>query len=262
MVRIIIIFLSLSLCTLHFALYTHPVSAQSQGIEVTSLYLVSDKEAIDGDILTSQPGGLTRSTKAFDPNMFGVLQNNPVLVYREIDSDGKPVVRFGVARVNVTALNGPIKYGDLITSSSIAGKGQKASGGGIILGIALAEFSAEGETVGKIPVALKIQSPGGGSPFALGNQVFAVLASSLMENISDSKKFVDVIRYTSAGMVILLSFTFGFLTFSKSIIKSIEAIGRNPLAKSTIQLSMIINIVLLVVTGLIGIAASILIVRL
>lgn len=262
MVRKAIFFLSLSLCTLHFTLYTPPVSAQSQGIEVASLYQVSDKEAIDGDILTSQPGGLARSTKSFDPNMFGVLQNYPVLVYREIDSTGKPVLRSGVAQVNVTASNGPIKYGDLITSSPIAGKGQKASGGGIILGVALAEFNGDGETVGKIPVALKIQSPGTGSPLAFGNQVFSVLAGSLMENISDSKKFVEVIRYTSAGMVILLSFTFGFLTFSKSIIKSVEAIGRNPLAKSTIQLSMIINIALLVASGLIGIVASILIIRL
>ena len=44
--------------------------------------------------------------------------------------------------------------------------------------------------------------------------------------------------------------------------KALEAIGRNPLAKSTIQLSMIINIALLVLTGIIGILASILIIRL
>jgi F0F1-type ATP synthase membrane subunit c/vacuolar-type H+-ATPase subunit K len=80
--------------------------------------------------------------------------------------------------------------------------------------------------------------------------------------VNDPKKFGNVVRFIAAGLVVLLSFTFGFLTFSRSIAKSVEALGRNPLAKSTIQLSMVINIILLVVTGIIGIVASILIIRL
>lgn len=249
----------------------YPIYAQQpQGIEVTSIYPIADSQALDGDILTATEKGLTRSTRSFDNKMFGALQDQPLLVYR-IEQEGKPVVRSGIAQVNVTTLNGPIQYGDYITSSQITGKGQKASESGYVFGVALAEFSGVGAeqiegpsgqvAVGKIPVAVRIEYAELTNPRFAG-RLFGFIGAAFLENINDPARFGNVIRYITAGLVVLLSFTFAFLTFSRSIAKSVEALGRNPLAKSTIQLSMIINIILLVVTGLIGIVASILIIRL
>lgn len=263
MPKILVVFFALSLFTFYFLLFPIPTLAQTPGIDVSYEYKVTDKDAQDGDILSIQQGGLVRSSKSFDPNIFGVLQTTtkPILVYRELDSGDKSVTRSGTAQVNVTALNGPIKYGDYITSSPIAGKGQKSNGSGSIVGVALQDFDGASAQSGKISVAIKIQSTGT-SASAFTSSLFTGLGNALLENVSDPKKFTEVIRYMAAGLVVLLSFTFGFLTFSRSIPKSIEAIGRNPLAKNTIQLSMIINIILLVVSGLIGIVASILIIRL
>ena len=92
--------------------------------------------------------------------------------------------------------------------------------------------------------------------------MFGLVGVSFLENLGDPKQFAQVVRYLAAGLVVLLSFTFGFLTFSRSISKGIEAIGRNPLAKSAIQFSIFINIALLVATGIIGIVASILLIKL
>lgn len=261
-------FLIFTLYTLNFTLYSYPAYAQSQekgppagraGIEVTTVYQIADTEASDGDILSTEEEGLIRSSHTFDTKMFGVLQEQPLLVFRAEDIGGKPVIRSGIAQVNVTNLNGPIKYGDHITSSEIPGKGQKSLGSDPTLGIALAPFDGK---EGKIPVAIRIESGAiGGTGFSAA-RFFGLIGGAFFENLADPEKFTDVVRYIAAGLVVLLSFTFAFLVFARSIPKSIEAIGRNPLAKSTIQLAMIINIILLVTTGIIGIVASILIIRL
>lgn len=265
---IIVILILFLLPTMNSQLIT--VNAQSQGIEVTSLYQIADKEAVEGDILTASVDGLKRSDIGFDNKMFGILSDKPLLVFRS-ESEGKPVIRSGIAQVNVTTLNGPIKYGDYITSSYVPGKGQKSTESGYVIGVALESFTGEGGeqidgpsgkvAAGKVPVALKIEYAELTNPRFAG-RLFGFLGTALLENVSDPRQLGSVIRFIAAGLVILLSFTFGFLTFSRSIAKSIEALGRNPLAKSTIQLSMIINIALLVITGIVGIVASILIIRL
>lgn len=267
-------FLILLLLTINFKVIAIPTFAadnKSSGIEITSLYDITDDKATEGDILVVTEGGLQRSSRSFDNKIFGILQTNSLLIYQEKENKRKPVIRTGIAQVNVTTLNGLIKYGDYITSSSVAGKGQKASESGYVLGIALAQFdgkdaqSIDGPNgkvaTGQIPVAIRIEYAELTNPRFAG-RLFGFVGNSFLENVNDPTKFGNVIRYIAAGLVVLLSFTFGFLTFSRSIAKSIEALGRNPLAKSTIQISMIINIALLIVTGIIGIVASILIIRL
>lgn len=246
-----IIFLSLFL-------FTATAHAQ-EGIDLASVYEITDDQAVEGDIMVITETGLVRAGKSFDNKMFGVIQEQPLLVYRNQTVKGKPIIRSGTALVNVTALNGPIKYGDYITSS-VAGKGQKVSESGYVLGVALDSFDGQASE-GKIRVAIRIEYAELTNPRFAG-RLFSFVGNSFLENIQDPRKLGEIVRYMAAGMVILLSFTFGFFTFSRSIFKGVEALGRNPLAKSTIQLSMIINIILLVVTGLIGIIASILIIRL
>ena len=261
--------LFLLLPTTNYLLFTP--HAQSEGIEVTSLYTVADTEAVDGDILVTGENGLSRASIVYDAKLFGVLQNQPLVVYRETNTQKKPVIRSGQAYVNITTLNGAINYGDYITSSQIAGKGQKGSESGYVIGIALAAFDGQNAqqiegpngsiSVGKIPIAVKIEYIGISTP-RFTESFFGLIGISILENIKDPKKLGELIRYIVAGLIILLSFTLGFLTFSRSIIKSIEAVGRNPLAKNTIQLSMILNIILLVITAIIGIVASIILIRL
>lgn len=254
-----------------------PVSAQNPGIEVTSVYQVTDKDAVDGDIMVTSDKGLVRATKPFDSKIFGILQIKPVVVFRSGEENTQPVIRSGTANVFVTTLNGPIKYGDYITSSQIAGKGQKASESGYAIGIAMASFDGKGAdqvngpkgevAVGIIPVAVKIEfADVTGSSFGnlknFNNSLLNSVGVSLLANVGDPSKLGMIIRYVAAGLVLLLGFTFGFLTFSRSIVKSIDALGRNPLARNAIQLSMIINIGLLVLTALVALAAAFLLIRL
>lgn len=253
-------------CTLY------PSLAQTPGIDLTSVYTVADNNAKEGDIVVTSDKGLVRSAKTFDNKMFGVLQDNPIFVYRNQDiPQGRAVARSGVAQVNVTTLGGNIKYGDYITSSTIQGKAEKANQSGYIIGTALANFDGKGaQTVagptgqvaaGTIQVAIRIEYAELTNPRFAG-ELFNFVGSSFLENVRDPKQLGLIVRYVTAGLILLLSFTFAFLTFSRSIAKSVEALGRNPLAKNAIQISMVINIGLLVITGVIGIVASILIIKL
>lgn len=239
--------------------------------EITTLYQLADKEASDGDLLVQSNQGLVRASKSLDSALFGVFSSRPLVVYRS-GEQGQPVIRSGVAEVNVTTLGGNISYGDYITSSSIAGKGQRAIDSGYVIGVALEPFNGDkdSETVngpsgvvksGKIRVAVKIEFAEISTPRFI-ERLFSFLGRSILQNVNDPKKLGDLIRYIAAGLIVLLSFTFAFLTFSRSVNKSIEAIGRNPLVRNTIQLTLILNLILMVVTAIIGVIASVLIIKL
>ena len=118
----------------------------SLNTEITTLYKVVDKEAVDGDILISSAQGLVRATQSYDKTLFGILSSQPLVVYRS-DEEGKPVIRSGVADVNVTNSAGPINTGDYITSSEVPGKGQKAIESGYTIGVALESFNGDRKSV-------------------------------------------------------------------------------------------------------------------
>ncbi|MBI2054636.1 MAG: hypothetical protein HYT39_00860, partial [Candidatus Sungbacteria bacterium] len=94
---------------------------------------------------------LKRSTTAYQSNLLGITSNN----YSDFTSAGKnlpetinklPVALNGRVPVKVSTESGPIKIGDRITSSSLAGVGMKATVSGVTVGIALENF--DDSTVG------------------------------------------------------------------------------------------------------------------
>jgi len=226
---------------------------------VAGSYLVFDNDAKDGDILISSSSGLVRTKIPYDDNIFGVLTDTPPVVFRFTEPGFKSVATSGVVSVNVVGTNGAIASGDSITSSDALGKGVKAIRSGYVLGVAMGSFGGQGE--GKIPVAIK------GEYAELttarnANRLFELLGASFFANVRDPEKFGQIIRYIAAGLVMLASIIFGFVTFSRSVPKGIEAIGRNPLAKNTIYLSMALNVGLVAVVGILGIVGALLILRL
>lgn len=254
-----IFLLLIAYCSLligHWSLVIPVRAAGSLGIVET--YSISDTQATDGDILSNLSGRFVRATKEYDSNLFGVLVNEPLVVLRTAGEDQKPVVRGGITNVNVTATNGAIKNGDYLTSSTNPGKAMKATNSGYVLGIALEDLSGQ---EGKISVAVKIEYAELTVPRS-ANRLFEYLGSSFLANAKDPEKFGQVIRYISAGLVLLAAFGFSFLTFSRSLPKAMEAIGRNPLAKNTIYLSMALNVGLIAIVGVLGIAGALLILRL
>lgn len=247
--------------------------------DMTSTFELKDTNAQDGDILSLNPKeGLIRTLLPYDSHLFGVVYAAPLMVFKtENGVNEQPVVRVGTAQVNITTLGGEIRAGDYITSSPITGKGQKATDSGYVLGIALTNFtSSDGPQTtyqppnskepkqiseGKVAVALKIEYAEINKARSLG-RLFDAMNFAIFSSIEDPGKAPEVFRYITAGLVVLIGFGIGFFTFSRSIPKSIEAIGRNPLAEKAIMFSIILNIALTILTASVGIIAAAFILRL
>ncbi len=73
--------------------------------------------------------------------------------------------------------------------------------------------------------------------------------------------FVNILRYILAGLAVLISFTIGFFTLARTIPKAMEALGRNPLARTTIQFGIVLNIIFTIGIGLVGVVAAIILLR-
>ncbi len=271
--RVLVILIALS--TIYYLPST--IYAQQAPFDVTSEFDLADKDAVDGDILISTEGGIVRATKSLDNKLFGVVQDKPVVSYRVRGGTGKTVARAGVVNTKVTTITGDIKAGDYITSSEIAGYGQKSLQSGYVIGIALGEMKAgsgtekckytppnqteQEYTCGKVPVAIKIEyAELTTSKSAV--RLFDQLNAAFFRNVQDPEKFTNVVRYIIAGLVAISSFLLGFFTFARSLPKSIEAMGRNPLARTSIQFSIILSIGLTVAVTLVGVVAAVLIIRL
>lgn len=242
----------------HFSLSITPTFAQNPPVDLTALFEVADNEAVDGDILIYDPNGIIRANITYSNKIFGVLQEKPLVIYRQENSTGKPVVRAGVAQVNVTNGNGAIKPGDYITSSKTPGKGQKADQSGYVLGVALSGMDQESE---KIPVAIRIEY----AELTNTRSVLRLLDYfniTAFQSTDDPEKGALLIKYSVSGLLLIIALIFSIMVFARSISKGIEALGRNPLAKSAIQLSIIINALLTIVIILIAVGTAFVILKL
>jgi hypothetical protein len=261
---------------LFFGMRIHPIFAQDLQFNIARTIVIDDKDAVDGDImsLSDKKETLVRSAKTSDERTFGVLIANPVMVYRTLST--LPVARDGEATVNVTLLGGPIEVGDYITSSPIAGKGQKAEGvAGYMVGVALGSFDGKGATTnadfngkkypaGKVKINVGI---GPASPVitkAAGGLLGTLrqFATAIVFNISTSKQAERIIRYVLAVLIAIIIIYVSYRTFGRNVTKGIEAIGRNPLAKGSIQTMITLNIVLLAISCIAGVALSLVVISL
>ncbi|MBI2443512.1 MAG: hypothetical protein HYV40_06455 [Candidatus Levybacteria bacterium] len=228
------------------------------GLGVATLVKITDKNVKDGDIISFAGSGYKLADRAYDPQIFGILTNNPAITLeRKTTTDGTEhyVVSSGKAYVRVSSQNGNIKAGDLITTSPRKGVGQKSTQDGYVVGTALEDYeNSNQEAVGKILVSLN---------FAFQSSVTG-LRTNLLDNlnIALTAPFLSpgtMLRYILAGLVVLLAFGLGMGYFGRVTRSGVEALGRNPLAGRVIMVSVIINSVLTLATMAIGLVVAYLI---
>ena len=263
------------LCFFSFIIYNLafiiPVHAQ---LEIAESFNVPE-DAADGDIVSYTDKGVVLSERELDNKVFGVIDTSPLVAYRRQDNSGMPIVRNGTVDVNVSTANGQIKTGDFITTSFFKGKGQKSTQSGYILGVALQDFGdQDGEAasftppqggtqqvkVGKINLAIKIEFAELNTARS-ANRLLDAVNLAFFRNTQDPEKFVNILRYILAGLSVIISFAIGFFTLARTIPKAMEALGRNPLARATIQFGMVINIIFTVGIALVGVVAAIILIR-
>lgn len=246
-----------------FVSFQASVFAQG-GFEIARTYVITSAiEPQFGDIVVFDRNAqqFVLASSPADENLFGVIVEDPLLVL-ESDNGGLPIVESGEAVVNVTAQNGAISAGDYITSSNLPGKGQKADDEHTyIVGIALEPFSGDlattsSDTVVAGPIRVLL---------SIGTQEQA--AEQFEEQRAEETgiteaTLLNVIQYFLAAFIAIGSIYIAFKNFSPNLKDGLVSIGRNPLAKSSIQSMIVLNAVLIVLISLGGLAVGLIIILL
>lgn len=232
------------------------VSAQSSRIAVTIPF--EEGTAETGDLIVVEADEYTFAQKDYHEDMYGVVAEDSAisLIDRSLNEvNSVKVVSSGEAYVKVSSINGNIVSGDLITSSPIEGVAQKADVSGYVLGSALENYeSNDPEEVGLILVQVNIRSAY--IPNRSQKDLLNFMKSGAMAPIISP---LTTFRYLISALVVIASFVIGFSSFGKISGKSVEALGRNPLAGRDIKIAVIFNSIFVFGIMLAGIFLSYLI---
>lgn len=208
---------------------------------------IDDSNVQAGDIISATKEGFKRSTEEYDVLIFGVVTNAPILSVEPRTDITRAVVSSGEAQVRVSAENGEIEEGDLITSSVDAGLGQKATRSGYVIGKALQSYN--NSEPGLIAVLV--------SP-SFGSSGIGGAAGSILSVFGDPEN-ARLILASILGIVVLVG---GAAAVTRLVTAGVAAVGRNPLAKSTIYKSMVITGSVIAILALVGIGLIVTIIRL
>jgi hypothetical protein len=244
------------LMALIFFIYKQDIYAQISTSGIAVSVPIREEEVEEGDVICTGENGYEFCRDEYDPTIFGIITKNPAAAFEsEGDSDIRLVISEGNAEVRVTSINGDIQEGDLLTSSKTPGIAQKADRNGYVIGTALEEYSSGNpEDAGAVLTSLHIHP----------TTVFTAGAANILDTIragfaAPTLAPLASLRYLLAFAIAVISFTLGFVYFGRVVRSGIEAMGRNPLARRMIQMSVLFNIMITIVIILAGLAIAYLI---
>lgn len=244
------------------------VCAQVGGYGIPSTYDVLGENIQSGDIISFDPFNnvYAPSIMPKDEDIFGVIDITPIVVFRS-GINKLPIVQVGEVFVNVTTVNGPINIGDSITTSEVQGKGQRFERGkGYILGYALESFDSTKSTttiiisgnevsIGTIRVLLNI-----GPSLDNFNDATTQATIFVREDGETETGLETIFRYITAALFALGTVFVVLKTFGPNIGRGVVSIGRNPLAKTSIQAMVVFNVILILSITIIAFIISLLII--
>jgi hypothetical protein len=249
MKKMLAICMSLFLFT-HFVGSVHAANISASGVGKS--ILVEDKNVKNGSIISFTNGKYRLSTIPYDATIFGVVSDTPAMDFTDKTLEkSRLVVSSGTAEVLVSARNGAIKVGDLVTTSSTPGIGQKAVDPGYILGSAEEELSS-----GTGLILVDLHPEFGKHIVDIKQNLFTTIRLGIS---APSLTPENALRYILAFLIVILSFVIGFIFFGRASARGIEAVGRNPLAKRIITLTVVLNVGLTLVVIGAGVAIAYLI---
>ncbi len=222
-----------------------------------ALVVPVEKTLVEGTIICLNQKAYKACDVGFDAGMYGVITSTPAasISSETLAANTQLAVDHGKTLVRVSTQNGKIQAGDLITSSSTPGVGQRANQNGYVLGIALEAYDApDPKSVGTIVVSVNVAQT---TSFTdVKNNLLYVLKQALQ---SPTLTPLASLRYVLAFSIALVAFVLGFMYFGRVTKAGVEAIGRNPLAGRMIEVTVVFHIALTVVIVLSGLGIAYLI---
>ncbi len=244
-----------------------PVFAQSarQDVEgaaslgVARMVDLKEKNVKDGTVITSTANGAAMATSGYDPHVMGVVSRDAAIILSTNSGpNGVPIIATGRVYILVSSQGGPIKKGDLLTTSTIPGVAVKAVKDGYVLGSALEDYSnSNPKQIETIAIDLDLHYFN--SKPAFPGSLSDILKIALLPTREAPS---PIFKYIVAAAVTLASFILTFLSFGRTAAKGVEALGRNPAASRIIHLGIILNIGICIAITVAGLTVSFLILRL
>lgn len=241
---------------------TTPQSSQEPLGIAYQVRITANQEILDGMIISQNPTGYTLSLEPYDRNMFGAVDLNPNIEFTFGYSDETyPVISDGTAKVLVSGENGPIAVGDSVTTSSKNGIGMKATQSGFTLGIAEEAFEGtSAEQTAQITVRFNKQftfAEDTPDSQTISKRLRDIVSLSAIAAVEEPK---EVLKYLVAGLILISAVIVSFISLSRTSQKGIEALGRNPLARSSIIISIFVNILIVGAISVAGVVGAYLVV--
>lgn len=207
-----------------------------------------------GSIVSFENNVYRLSNKAYDAKIVGVVVEQADIIVEEVNAQQGSTLMLdrGEARILVNGETGNISPGDLLTSSSIQGQAMKADKDGIVVAIALEEFLPENPSdTSLIRALVDIRFTTVGDTFSADSIGLSDqgMVSSLQRTVSEiiglgSRGLAGtspIFRYTLATIIVAIAFVSGFMLFGRIALRGVEALGRNPLARKTIIVGIVVN---------------------
>lgn len=249
----------LSIKTVTYAQSSNAAVEGAATLGVARMVEVKEKNVENGSVLSTSTKGAVRSNIPYDGNVVGVVSRDAAIILSSgKTTNGVPVISNGTVYLLVSGKEGPIKKGDLLTTSTTPGVAVKAVKDGYVLGSALEDFSSsDPKQTGKIVAELDLHYFNSKPTFP------GTLSDILKVALLPTKDApTPILKYVVAALVVLGSFVLTFLTFGRTAAKGVEALGRNPAASRIIHLGIIFNIGICIVITLVGLTVAFLILRL
>ncbi len=236
------------------------VLAQSSSLNsgIATIHIIVGGSSSSGDIVSfdrrSQTFHLTRIPG--DKDAFGIVIKDPVLLLSNGNA-GTPIITNGEVSVNVTTKNGPIRIGDYISPSSIAGKGARAvNSDPYIIGTALSSFSGSASSTASSTD--KIRSGSIQMFFLHRINPLASVDQKIPRSVEIGKNIIfHIMKYILATLVAIGTVYIAFKVSNSSIKEGLISIGRNPLAKTSINSMLAINVIMIILISAVGLTVAI-----
>lgn len=231
------------------------IDVSAQNLAATAISVPIPGDVKDGSIVCSDKNAYFLCNKEYQTSLYGVVNETAQVAIINKADNMHLVSTEGIINVQVSGKTGSIKKGDLITTSTDSGIGEKAERNGFVLGAADEDFNANAPSdTGTIAVAVAIHQTVDLADFR--TNLFALLRNGLT-GITLSP--VAILRYAAAAIMVIISFALGFVYFGRVTKAGVEAIGRNPVARGTIQSSIVFHIALTLGIALVGLGIAYLI---
>lgn len=221
--------------------------AQAQNISLTLIVEDVPSGPANGLIVIQDGAQYKLSSIRADTRMIGIITDVPSFSGRKSSNPKAYYVNgSGTSVVRASNKNGKITKGDYLTSSDIRGVAIKTIDPEFTIGVAQEDFDSAD---GLVRVDIKPSFFQGNS--SVNRSLISVIRSGTQ---SFTLSPINSLRYVLAAIIGIASFLFGFSIFSKISGTGIQALGRNPLARKTIEFNIIIEFILnlgIIVFGLV-----------